>query len=89
MRQLVYQVCCTGYDVSFYLWLIGSVLKHREVPKYYDQDCLKVFSLLSILPLIIQIPGKNVHLLQKKVSSVKKLPISNGESFVESIFDLN
>ena len=24
-----------------------------------------------------------------KVSSVKKLPISNGESFLESIFDLN
>ena len=27
------------YHVSFYLWLIGSVLRHCKVPKYYDQDC--------------------------------------------------
>ena len=33
------QVCRTGYHVSFYLWLIGSVLKHCKVPKYFDQDC--------------------------------------------------
>ena len=39
MRQLVYQVCYTKYHVSFYLWLIGSALKHCKVPKYYDQDC--------------------------------------------------
>ena len=39
MRQLVYQVCYTRYHVSFYLWLIGSVLKHCKVPKYYDHDC--------------------------------------------------
>ena len=39
MRQLVYQVCYTRFHVSFYLWLIGSVLKHCKVPKYYDQDC--------------------------------------------------
>ena len=25
--------------VSFYLWLIRSLLKHCKVPKYYDQDC--------------------------------------------------
>ena len=29
----------TRYHVSFYLWLIGSVLKHCKVSKYYDQDC--------------------------------------------------
>ena len=28
-------------DITFYLWLIGSVLKHCKVPKYYDQDCRK------------------------------------------------
>ena len=39
MRQLLYLVCYTRYHVSFYLWLIGSVLKHCKVPKYYDQDC--------------------------------------------------
>ena len=38
MRQLAYQVCYTRYHVSFYLRLIGSVLKHCKVPKYYDQD---------------------------------------------------
>ena len=39
MRQLVYQVCYTRYHLWFYLRLIGSVLKHCEVPKFYDQDC--------------------------------------------------
>ena len=39
MRQLVYQVCYNRYYVSFYLWLIGTVLKHCKVLKYYDQDC--------------------------------------------------
>ena len=39
MRQLVDQVCYSRYHVSFYLWLIGSVLQHCKVPKYYDQDC--------------------------------------------------
>ena len=39
MRQLVYQVCSTRYQDSFYLCWIGSVLKYCKVPKYYDQDC--------------------------------------------------
>ena len=39
MRQLVYHVSYTKYHVSFYFWLIGSALKHRKVPKHYDQDC--------------------------------------------------
>ena len=39
----MYQVCYTRYHVSFYLWLIGSVLKHCKVPKYYDHDCRFVF----------------------------------------------
>ena len=39
VRQLVYQVCYARYHVSFYLWLIGSVLKHCKVPKFYEQDC--------------------------------------------------
>ena len=38
MKQLVYQVCYTRYHVSFYLWLIGSVLKYCKVLKYYEQD---------------------------------------------------
>ena len=39
MRQLVYQVSYTGYDVPFYLWLMGSALKHCKAPKYYYQYC--------------------------------------------------
>ena len=39
MTQLVYQVCNTKYQVSFYLWRIGPVLKHCKVPKYYYRDC--------------------------------------------------
>ena len=38
--------------------------------------------------MIIQMSEKNAHLAQK-ISTVKKLPISNGESFLESIFDIN
>ena len=76
------------YQVSFYIWLIGSVLKHCKVPKYYDQDCLKAFFLLSKLPMVIQISRKRMLIWFKKVSSIKKLPISNGGSFQESIFGL-
>ena len=38
-RGNIYQVCYTRFHVSFYLWLIGSVLKHCKVPKYYGQYC--------------------------------------------------
>ena len=41
MRQLIYQVCYIRYQVSFYLSLIGSVLKNCKVPKYYDHDFSK------------------------------------------------
>ena len=64
MRQLAYKVCQTKYQVSFSLWLIGSVLKYCKVPKH-DQDCLKIFFLLSTLPMMIQIFGKNGSLAQK------------------------
>ena len=65
MRQPVYQVCFTSYQISFYLWWIVSVVKYCKIPKYYDQDCLKIFFLFSALPMMIQISGKSVHLAQK------------------------
>ena len=65
MRQLVYQTRYTGYQVSFYLWVIGSVLKHYQGPECYDQNCVKSFSLLSALPVMIRISGKKTHLIQK------------------------
>ena len=39
MRQLVCQVCYSRFHISFSLWLIGSVIKHCKVSKYYGQDC--------------------------------------------------
>ena len=72
MRQLVYQVCYTRYHVWFYLWLIGYVLKHCKVPKYYDQGCLKNFFLPSTLPIMIKISGKNAHLVEKRSKTISK-----------------
>ena len=55
------------YKVSFCLWLIRSVLKHCKVPKYYDQDCLKIFFLPSTLPMMIQISTKKCSFGSKKL----------------------
>ena len=38
MWQFVYQLCYTRYQVPFYLWWIGHVLKHCKVPKYYAEN---------------------------------------------------
>ena len=81
--------CYTRYHASFYLWLIRYVSKYCKVPKYYDQDCLKIFSLLSTLPAMIWISGKKMLIWLKKVSSLKKLPICDDESFLGSILVLN
>ena len=64
------QVSYTRYGVSFYLWLVGSVLKHCKVAKYYEQDCLKIFFLISTLPVMIGIWEKML-ICFKSVSSVK------------------
>ena len=79
------------HDVSkkaFNVSLIESVLKHCKVPNYHDQNFLKIFFLLSTLTVMIQISGK-ILIWFEKVSSVKKLPLSNGERFLKSIFNLN
>ena len=52
VRQLVQIVCYTRYHVSFYLWLIISVLQHCKVPKNYDQDCSKCGTPLSVFFII-------------------------------------
>lgn len=48
-RQILFQVCYTIHQVSFYLWRIGPLLKNCNAQKYYDQDCLTTFHLLSTL----------------------------------------
>ena len=45
----MYHVWDTRYHVPFYLWLIGSVLRHCKVPKYYDQDCSSTLTPDSLL----------------------------------------
>ena len=64
-RQILFQVCYTIHQVSFYLWRIGPLLKNCNAQKYYDQDCLTTFLELSTLS-IIQISGKSPYLAQKK-----------------------
>ena len=65
MRQLLYQLYYTRYQVSFYLYQMGPLLKHSKVPKYYDQDYLKIFFLLCIIPVMIPIFGNSAYLAQK------------------------
>ena len=48
-RQILFQVCYTIHQVSFCLWRIGPLLKNCNAQKYYDQDCLTTFHLLSTL----------------------------------------
>ena len=52
---------------------MGFVLKYCKVPKYYDEDCLKIFFLPSTLPMMIQISGKNAHLAKKCFFSQKTI----------------
>ena len=42
VRQLIYQVFYTKYQILFDLWRLRPVLKHSKVPKYNEQDCLKI-----------------------------------------------
>ena len=43
------------------MWLIGSVLKNCNIPKYYDQNCLDILFLLATRSMMIQISGKNAQ----------------------------
>ena len=84
MTQLVYQVYFTKYHVSFYLCLIGIVKFQNIMNKIV---CKSSFWSLHSKPwLEFQ---KKMFIFFQKVSSVKKLPITDSESFLESIFDLN
>ena len=76
------------YQGFFYLWGIGPVLKQYKVPKYFDQDCLKIFVLLFTLSMMIQISGKSHHFNQKCLF-YQNLPTSLVERFLKSSFDLN
>lgn len=38
IRELLYQVYYTRYQILFCLWQIGPVIEHCEVPNYYDRN---------------------------------------------------
>ena len=58
--QLIYQVCYTRYQVSFYLWWIGSVLKYCKLPKYYDQDCSSLEVICMVMPFRLCFSGSAI-----------------------------
>ena len=67
-------------------------IKNLDSLKTSGSDCISVMSLkncVSTLQMLIHIFGKKMFTWFKKFGSAKKLPISNSESFLESIFDLN
>ena len=67
-------------------------IKNLDSLKTSGSGCISIMSLkncVSRLPMLIHISGKKMFTWFKKVGSAKKLPISNSESFLESIFDLN
>ena len=52
------------------MWRVRPVLKHFKVPKYYAQNCLKIFLLFSAFPVMIEVLEK-VLIWLKKVSFIK------------------
>ena len=88
MRQLVYQVCYARYQVSFYLWWFRPKRNYKKVPKYYDEDFLKIF-----FPLYSANDDstfwKKHQFWVKNVSSFSKQLIRKVERFLKSNFDLN
>ena len=86
MRKLVYKVCYTGYQVLFYLWWVGPVLKYCKCPKYYEKVCQRNFFLRSKIPMITQISGKKNAHLTLRVCSMKKFIINIGETMFKSNF---
>ena len=51
MTQLVHTMFLSNNGPSFHLWWKENLVKHREVSKYYETDCLQNFILLFMLLL--------------------------------------
>ena len=77
-------MCYNGYHISFYFWLIRSAPKHYKVPKYYEQNRLRIFFCSLHFQWWFKFLQKNAHLVQKSQIYHKK-PTSNSESSQESI----
>ena len=76
------------YEVLFYLWRIGSVLKHCKVPKSYDKHFLKIF-FFALYTVNDHSSFWKAIIWLKKVCSIKKLPKSKVKSFLKSNINLN
>ena len=48
MRQLVYTMFIRNNCISFHLWWKASLVKHREVSKYYETDCSFKYLLIKL-----------------------------------------
>ena len=84
----MYQVCYARYQVSFYLWWFRPELNYSKVPKYYDQDCLKIFFYSLHFQWRFNFLEK-VPISAENVSSLKKQLLGKVERFLKSHFDLN
>ena len=75
--QLVYQVCYTRYQVSFYLWLIDSYWNIVKFQNIMTKIVCKFSFRYLNFQTWFEFLEKMVILLEN-VSSVKKLPINDG-----------
>ena len=49
--QLVYTMFISNNRPSFHMCWNENLVKHRKVPKYYENDCLQIFLLISMFLL--------------------------------------
>ena len=60
VKQLVFTMCISNIRTTFDFWRKKNFVKHQEVSKHYETDCLKNFLFLFMVLLIINFV-KNSH----------------------------
>ena len=64
MRQLVYTMFLNNNRPSFPLWWKQNLVKHQQLSKYYEKDCLQIF--LSLFRSLLATKFvKNSHIWDK------------------------
>ena len=64
-----------------------TCIKPFKISKIYDQECLKSFTLLSKLPVMIQVSRKKCSCGSKKKLLSWRVPTRKVKSFLRSNFD--
>ena len=83
VRQLVYKVYYTKYQVPLYLCQINKPkLKSYLVSIYYSRDCLKIFLLHLVMIQVFEIP----LILLRKESSIEKKHLQSKLKAFKCIF---